>query len=445
MFKKKLLIVALLVLMTGVCFADVSSDSQQGFEAQKRLVMDYIHAGRTNQAKAELAKLQQDYAANPEMTESLYWIARRYVKAGKFEQANELFSQIAEQDGDSVYASKIALNLPTASIMKRISLKNLSEAETETADLIASFAGHDGLPEALYDIARRYKEKGHYLKAKELQQYILDNHGGSSYENWCRLDVHKMTICTAIEAGDFSTVNEQVNLLISQYGSNKKLPQVLNFMAVRHEWVGEYTRAKNLHQRVIGTFGGSKGAAKSQLDIDKCDVLALIDSGEHDAAIIAVDSLITRYSDNSYLSEALSKGIAILCHRKAVSLEGQEDIDGAEVYYQLAADVWEKAVELGGGDAITAQACLMVGECHRLLGDIEKSNQYCQKFVDDWPMDKLRWHGLSILALNYQQLGKDGGLSKAEADSGTQAAYQELLEQYPDSKAAQSASKWLGL
>jgi tetratricopeptide (TPR) repeat protein len=477
MFKKILLVsltsFGLAFSTSKICFADASADlrraqqyektghfakaesvykaivtsypgTDQAYKAQERLVMAYILAGRSGPAATELSKFKQDFSNRSDLVDSLYWIARRYSKSERFDEASALFAEITARYPDSVYAKKVALNAPATKILKLINRGSYSEAEAETNHLISQFKGNDGLPEPLYDIARRFKEKGQYAKAKVLYQYILDNHAGCSYADLCTLDVHKMTMCGAIEAGDFQTVDDQFDYLINTYGnSDLDVASVLHFMAVRCEWVKQYEKAKQLHQRIIDTFPDSQAASECRVDLDKCDILALIKAGNYSSALSGVDNLMAKFSGNPYLPTVISKGIALQCYNEALVLEQQGNIGEANKNYQLAASIWEEALMVSPSARVGSEACITIAACYRKLGDLQKSTQYYQKVIDDYPLYKLRWHALAMLGQNYEKMKGNGLVSKSEADSKTAAAYQQLIDSYPDCKSANVANKWL--
>ena len=99
--------------------------------------------------------------------------------------------------------------------------------------------------------------------------------------------------------------------------------------------------------------------------------------------------------------------------------------------------------ELPASIDATPHACCYAGDCYRKLGEYEKSIEYYERIVDDYSGDRMAWNALFLVGLNYEELKKSGSLWKSEADLKIKAAYQQLLEKYPDCKAAGHARRWL--
>ncbi len=98
--------------------------------------------------------------------------------------------------------------------------------------------------------------------------------------------------------------------------------------------------------------------------------------------------------------------------------------------------------QLPGSD-MAAMANTLAGQAYRKLGQYGKSAACYQRIADNYPESRLAGHSLFMVGRNYEELKKAGAVSESEADAKTKAAYEQLLEDYPDCKAAAIARRWL--
>ncbi len=119
--------------------------------------------------------------------------------------------------------------------------------------------------------------------------------------------------------------------------------------------------------------------------------------------------------------------------------------------FQMAAGIWEKVAERFPGSDIIPQALNRAGECHKKLGEYGRSidcyqNVFtlcAQKGVDDYPDYNLGWNALFLIGRNYEEMKELGIVAESQADTLITAAYEHLVERYPDCMAAGIARRWL--
>lgn len=144
-------------------------------------------------------------------------------------------------------------------------------------------------------------------------------------------------------------------------------------------------------------------------------------------------------------SEAILTQQSIITYQlKGDELRKQGADEQAELKYQMAVVLWQVLFSQHSDTLIDlSDACYYLGQYYRKNGDYEKSNSYYQKVVDEFPQYHLSWNALFVIGDNYQKLSELGVISKTEANQKTIAAYQKLLQDYPDCKAAKVAQNWL--
>jgi len=168
--------------------------------------------------------------------------------------------------------------------------------------------------------------------------------------------------------------------------------------------------------------------------------------GNEAAAEAMINELIADYNDQPDLPRAVFK-IGEEYYNKAFNTKGDPNSPDAkpEEYYRKALAVWERIIkELPDPNStIAAHAYYFSAVCYRRLGRCEKAIEYYQKIVDNWPDYEYAWNALFLIGRSYEDLKESGVISKSQADPKIKAAYEQLLEKYPDCPAAKIAQRWL--
>jgi hypothetical protein len=63
--------------------------------------------------------------------------------------------------------------------------------------------------------------------------------------------------------------------------------------------------------------------------------------------------------------------------------------------------------------------------------------------VDEHPGFRTAYNAQFLVGHNYERMKKEGLVSKSQADLNTKAAYEQLLQDYPDCAFARYAKHWL--
>ena len=116
----------------------------------------------------------------------------------------------------------------------------------------------------------------------------------------------------------------------------------------------------------------------------------------------------------------------------------------AQGHFQHALTVWEKVIEdLPEMPSITPWAWNFAAECYRRLGEYEAAVGYYQEVVYRWPDYKYAWNAQFLIGYTYEQMAHAGIVPQSIANIQTRAAYEQLLQEYPNCKAASAADNWL--
>ncbi len=67
-----------------------------------------------------------------------------------------------------------------------------------------------------------------------------------------------------------------------------------------------------------------------------------------------------------------------------------------------------------------------------------------EKVGDSCPEYRMRWKALFLIGRNYENLKKTGLITESQANLKIKAAYEQLLEKYPDCEVAETAARSIG-
>ena len=111
---------------------------------------------------------------------------------------------------------------------------------------------------------------------------------------------------------------------------------------------------------------------------------------------------------------------------------------------EKAIGVWERGIKrLPASSSYAPQTCYFSAVCYNRLGEYDKAIRYYQRVVDYYPEYDLAWNALFRVGDINQVLKKSGAISQSNADLKTKAAYEQLLERYPNCKVAKQVRDWL--
>ena len=426
--------------MAAECFADTSDQLEQA----KTDVISLINSGDDTAVQAAIVRLTTDFAKDTGLPEALYYIAGTYAWSGKFDKAGVIYQDIITDHPGTDYAPKAQMDTLWMNALSSIDSGNETAAQAAIAQLTADFAGSPRLPESLYHIAKKYGWSGRREEAKSLYQKIITDYAGTSQALEAQMDILWVNAMSSIESEPSDKVAAQaaIGKLTTGFSTNPRLPELLYHTAKAYGWSGQYEEAKKLYQRIIQQYPNSLYAGKAQLDTAMMDFWPSIKSGNDSQVQAAIDKLTADFAGHPDLPDAMSR-TAEQYYMKASQLQHEGLTDKSKDCFQKAATIWETVINEHPSFIEIPKVCCWAGDCYRKLGKYEKSIVCYQKVADDYPGYGMAWNALFLVGRNYENLKKSGAISKSEADSKTRAAYKQLLERYPDCKAAKIARRRL--
>jgi len=172
-------------------------------------------------------------------------------------------------------------------------------------------------------------------------------------------------------------------------------------------------------------------------------IASKIERGDDANALSGIDKLLANFKDQPGLTGSIWL-VGQQYYNKAV----RKDIEGldeqARDYYRKAATLKEKIIQQLPLSGFTAPAYYTAAIIYaQELHEYSKGIEYYQKVVDKWPDYKYAWHAQYFVGMYYEMLRNSGGISASQANPKIKAAYQAVVENYPDSSAAKDAARKL--
>ncbi|MFA5251634.1 MAG: tetratricopeptide repeat protein [Phycisphaerae bacterium] len=195
-----------------------------------------------------------------------------------------------------------------SNIVSLVNGGNYAQAKAQTQKLLADFPKNPALPQALYEIAERYRwsdKSDKYECAKGLYQQIIQNYPDSPSASKANLGIAKVKVLSLIVAQDFDGAEKALEELVANFSKHPDLPEKLYWIGRGFGYWDGYEEEKGVYQRIIQNHPDSPFAVKAKLGISRAAVQSLIMSQDYDGAEKAFSKLVTDFKDHPDLHDAI--------------------------------------------------------------------------------------------------------------------------------------------
>jgi TolA-binding protein len=296
MYRRKTLpyLVLLVVLFTSsitTCLAE-----EAVLYMARMNVCNLIESGNFSEAKSATDTLIADFSGNPGMPEALHWIAERYERFDKFEEANRIYQQIMQNYPDNPWAGKARMGISRVNIKSLIVSQDYEQAEESLDKYISDFASNPDLPEAIFWITERFQRLDRFAEAKKNYQRLIQNYSDSPWAGKARFWLSRLIILTLIESQDFDGAKAEFDKFVVNFPANPEFPEALYWIAERFERFGRFDEANLIYKQIYQNYSGSPWAEKSRIGVSRADVMNLVVSEKYDLAKEALEKLVADFS-----------------------------------------------------------------------------------------------------------------------------------------------------
>jgi TolA-binding protein len=397
--------------------------------------MSLIMSGKYAEAKVATDKMASDFAGKPDLPEMLYWIAERYERAGRSEDAKRDYQRIIDLFPKNPLAKKAKLGIPRAEVTGLIVAKDFNNAGIALNHMISDFAEHPDLPETLYWLAVRYKDIGRIEDANRLEQQIVQNYANNIYASKAQAALSGQSSAESIK--------QDTKYEIRDANDEKAAVEVYR-IARGYEEANDFGSAAKVYEQVVKDYPATIKGGNAVLDIRRLEILDKLNAGDANQAGALVDKFIADFKGRNDIYIFVSK-LGEVSYNKYSLLErsGQGDSAEGRKYLVMTIKMLDIVIsEIPSSDDLS-YTLYIDGYCHYQLGEYQKSADIFQKLADDFPNYAGAWNALFMTAESYQGLKRTGEMSSSQADSQTMAAYTRLLKTYPNCPAAIVAQRWV--
>ena len=383
-------------------------ESKFAIESQKHIAISNILLGKMGAAQLAIDKLIANFSRQSDLPKALYAIARRYRWSRKYEEAENIYQQITQQYPDNSLDSKAQLNALRTNTLSLIESGEDKQAKVVVDKLVADFSGHRALPEALYDVARKYEDTGKYEKAKSIYQRIIQQYPDSSYVNKAQLDVPKINVLSLIESGSDTEVQAAIDSLIADFNDHPDLPESLFEIGEQYynkafekknegldaEAKDHFTKAIVVWGKIITELPESTFTAHAYYFSAVC----YRKLGQYEKAIEYYQKVVTDWPDYEYAWSA--QCLIGSCYEKLRDSGSLPEVEANPKIEQVYKLVLEKYPYC----SLVGHACLKLGQMNFEKGQWVEAAVYFELFMEKASEDPRRGHVVYYLGRAYEKL-----------------------------------------
>jgi TolA-binding protein len=275
-----------------------------------------------------------------------------------------------------------------------------------------------------------------------LCERIVADYPQDEYAKYASLQLAELRVYELIDAGNYESADANVSATMKDFAGHKQLTRRLYEIADEYAKNEAWTYAKALYGRTAADYPKDKYGLKAKLGIPRTNVLSLIMSQDYNQAEATLDKMVADFNNNPYLDEAILT-IGLQCYDGGLSKERQGLAVQAVSRFEKAVEMWDRVINEFPRYSLIPEICCRAGDCYHKLGKYEEAIQRYQKVVDDYPEYAYAWHAQFMVGYCYEGLKNTGAVEKSVADALTKAAYEQLIQNYPDCQAADYVRSWL--
>ncbi len=394
--------------------------------AKARLGQTKIRQGDDAGAEALFQEILSKYANHPKFGEALSTIGLSYYERTRRRQGGDRAAHVEDYRKAIEMWERIIRDLPPSDIT----------------------------PQAYYHSAVVYsQELGEYAKGIEYYQKVVDNWPDYAYA-WHAQSLIGKYLQKLKSSGQLSEaeanprIKQAYNALIQKYPDSNSVPAIalnLGRMELRKGQGAEVIRdLETFLERENGR--APKSVVRGALhDLSQAYEWA----HEPDRAAQArrmVQEMERADPEFCKVQSGVMFHAGHVLYVQGLQYKKQGHSEQARDHFRKAIAEWERVIaELPPSPAYSPRAFYMTAVCcGQELGEHEKSAEYLQQIVENWPDYKYARDAQLMVARNYELLGQSSGAPDARIEARLESAYKAIVEKYPDSKSSPRAAFALG-
>jgi tetratricopeptide (TPR) repeat protein len=312
----------------------------------------------------------------------------------EYVQAEAIYKQIIGDSNDI----KQVLQAQKRLTILYIESNNEPRAKEAFEELVAKFAGHEGVEEVVFELGEEYGEVKKYDRAREVYQYVVD-HWPQTGE---AIEAQEAVVRSSILLEDDAAAEAATDSLIGKFSGDDDIVSVLNDVADAYLRRQKMEKADQIYRRVLQTWPEHEDAIWSQTELAKSRIAL----GDDPNADIAVSKVLRDFGQNEGIGQAAGELAAEYAatgkYEKACDLyryvvdnrtEDGEALDAQMQLTMLRIRLWDldgAEAELGkllsqfSQDDDLADAVHEIVEEYRNTGAHEESRELFNYLLKEW-------------------------------------------------------------
>jgi TolA-binding protein len=187
-----------------------------------------------NQAQGVIDQMATDFAGNPDLPGTMFWITERFERQNRFEEAKNNYQRIIQNYPGHTYAKKANLCVSRTNVIALIVSGNYDGAKAAIDKMLVDFAQHPDLPGTLYWITEKYEWADKLDEAKYVYQQIIQKCPDSIYADRARLGIRRVDVMSVMDLPDGNVAEGALNQMIADFNSNSEMPRAVFIIGARY-------------------------------------------------------------------------------------------------------------------------------------------------------------------------------------------------------------------
>jgi TolA-binding protein len=308
---KRVLYFILGILLFSIIVPACLADEDAEINNQKENILSLIEASKFSEARIATEKMTIEFTGSANLPVMLYWVAGRFQRFDRFEDAKQIYEQITRDFPDSPWAKKARMGSAMTEAISLVVSGKYVEAKAVTDKMASDFAGNPDLAEMLYWISGRFQAFDRFEDAKQICEQIVRDYPESSWVKKAKMNKAMSEAMLLVISGKYAEANEVTVQMIANFARSSdlsagaNLPEMLYWIAERYERAGRSIGAKRDYQRIIDLYPNNPLAKKAKLGIPRSDVIALVVAKDFDNAGLALNKMAFDFAKHPDLPETL--------------------------------------------------------------------------------------------------------------------------------------------
>lgn len=427
--------------------ADNHSGIMEAMWSQAALVWYYVRHDDQANADAEYAKLLNTFKKQDTLAKEVFQIGDVYREKKKYDKAISLYKYQLENWPE--YGEPIDIYRKMACTY--VDMNDIKNADTVISDIQEKFAKNSNLARTNFDIGNYFlNDANDPENALKVHAYNADHCTNQLESMWSQAAI----VWYYVRAKDNTKADEAYAKLLDVFKDQKTLAKEVFQIADIYTEVGNTTKARELHNKVLKDWPESEYVFDARKGLIKAD---FADDKDSDA-LTALDTLIADYSEKSDITDAIFQFgedyyVTAIAERNKTYEELVRTGDGnlsnknllnnnkTKIGFENTIDIWSRVINNLPASNATPQAYMFTGEIYLYLYQYETALEYYKNIVDNWMNYDYAWLAQERILKIYPKLYEAGIISKSEVLSQVHEAQNVLLKKFPDCPVADLVRK----